>query len=139
MRITRSLIALATVLLVCGVAGAQQRIDPNRNWQDGFWRDTDRLSTYAGSVSNGSSDGNDAIPDTSYSQIYVIDAKDKWYLASLRLKRKSSKPVPMTINAPVRFALVKDKIYVIGEDRKEYELAIVKARPALFVTWEKVY
>jgi hypothetical protein len=32
----------------------------------------------------------------------------------------------MTVNAPVRVAVDRDKLYVIGEDEKEYELKIEK-------------
>ena len=49
---------------------------------------------------------------------------------------KYSQPLPsglkvpprlaMTVNAPVRFALEKDKLYVVGEDGKEYELKLTK-------------
>jgi hypothetical protein len=32
----------------------------------------------------------------------------------------------MTVNASVKYALEKDKIYVVGEDGKEYELSVTK-------------
>jgi hypothetical protein len=67
-----------------------------------------------------------SIPVQRVSQLFVIEAADRWYIASQRLKWRWSKPVPMTVNAPVRVAVDRDKLYVIGEDEKEYELKIEK-------------
>jgi hypothetical protein len=40
--------------------------------------------------------------------------------------RPRSKPVNLIINAPVRFAIEKRKLYVIDNDGKEHEAQIVK-------------
>jgi hypothetical protein len=101
-----------------------------REWQDGTWSDTERIRVLAGSVFNASGSATTAsgstVPVYRVSETFLIETPDRWYVASQRLRWRWSKPVAMTVNVPVRFAVEKDKIYVIGEDGKEYELTIEK-------------
>ena len=54
--------------------------------------------------------------------VYVLESPQMRYIGLWR----KQKGIPMTVNAPVRFALEKDKLYVVGEDGKEYELKLTK-------------
>ena len=56
----------------------------------------------------------------------MIETSDRWYVASQRLRWRWSKPVAMTVNAPARFAVDRDKLFVMGEDGEEDELKIEK-------------
>lgn len=128
-------LVLATLAILWTVqVSAQDKSNPRRPWQDGTWIDTERVSQYVGSVANATatttgsttSASGSSIPVHMVSQLFVIEAADRWCIGSQRLKWRWSKPVPMTVNAPVRFAVDRDKLYVIGEDEKEYELKIEK-------------
>jgi hypothetical protein len=130
----RTLLRVALAIGSVTVISAQS----NRQWQDGTWTDTDRISILAGSVSNATGTATTTGSTTHatangstvavhrVSQVFVIETADRWYVASQRLRWRWSKPVPMTVNTPVKFAVEKDKLYVVGEDQKEYELTIEK-------------
>ena len=47
-------------------------------------------------------------------------------MAQQRLRWKWSKPANLTVNGPVKVAIEKDKLFLIGEDGKEHEASIVK-------------
>ena len=117
---------LVLAILLAGTAFAQ----PKRDWQDGTWRDSERIASLAGVVANGSVVGNSAtataVPVHRVYQEFVIETPDRFLFAEQRLRFRWSKAVPMTVNASVKYALEKDKIYVVGEDGKEYELSVTK-------------
>jgi hypothetical protein len=108
------IVFVVTFALVLAVpALAQDKPNPRREWQDGTWGDTERVSQYVGSVANSTatttgtttSAYGSAIPINRVSQLFMIETSDRWYVASQRLKWRWSKPVPMTVNAPSRFAV----------------------------------
>lgn len=95
-----------------------------------MWRDTARTSETVGAVTSGTTNAGSLSATTTtvrrVHQLYLIEADEYVYHAEQRLRWKWSKPVPMTVNEPVRFAIEKNKIYAIGEDGKEYELSLTK-------------
>jgi hypothetical protein len=101
-----------------------------RQWQDGTWRDTERLSTIAGVVGSGQVSGHNYTGAASVVrkryQLFVIEGSLHIYVGEERLRWRWSKPIPMTVNAPVRFAVSNDKVWVVGEDGKEHGLSLVK-------------
>ena len=48
----RAVLTAALVVLLTLPASAQDKPDARRQWQDGTWGDTERVSTYVGSVAN---------------------------------------------------------------------------------------
>lgn len=119
----RAVVWVVVALLLAGAhVAAQDAPKDRRDWQMGTWGDTERVSQYAGSA--WSEGGSTAV--NRVSQVFLIHTPERWYVASQRLRWRWSKPVPMTVNAPVRFAIEGNKLYAIGEDDKEYELKIEK-------------
>lgn len=110
-----------SVVGACLIFGAVS-VSADRPWQDGTWRDTDRLSSVAGAVVNA---GSVVVVNRVY-QTFVIETPTHLYVAQQRLRWRWSKPLPMTVNAPMKYSIEKDKVYVIAEDKKEYELEITK-------------
>jgi len=111
----------AMVVAVVAPAGAQ-------TYQDGTWRDTERLTKVTGSMSHVV--GNSVMTDTTRSvkQQYVIETADLMIVATQPLKWRWSHPVPLTVNAPMRVLIDSEKrrVLVIGEDGKEYTLDLAK-------------
>jgi TonB family protein len=120
----------ASALVVLCVLVSAASAETKRDWQNGTWRDTDLKVVDRGSVTNGNVVGGSVtattIPVRTVFQDFVIETSTHVYVARQLLKWRWSRPVPMTVNTPVRFALDKQDIYVIGEDEKEYKLPLVK-------------
>jgi TonB family protein len=120
----------ASALVVLCLLVAAVAAEAKRDWQNGTWRDTDVKVVDRGAVTSGSVVGGSVSASTvrvrTVFQDFVIETSTHVYVARQLLKWRWSKPVPMTVNAPVRFALDKQDIYVIGEDAKEYKLPLVK-------------
>ena len=121
-------IAMLVFVWVCGgVVQAEKKI---RDWQTGTWRDTARTSERVGSETSGTVSGGSVSGSTvdvrRVSQFYVIETDDFIYQAEQRLRWRWSNSVPLTVNDSVKFAIEKNKLYVIGEDGKEYELSLIK-------------
>jgi hypothetical protein len=130
-------VALA-VLIANLVVAAEKK----RDWQTGKVLDSQRSSYFAGTVGNtnttgtaqanggyGTYRGNSNTTQTAVYRVYetfLIEGETMAYLAQERLKWKWSKPANVTINAPVKFAIEKRKLFVIDEDGKEHEMEIVK-------------
>lgn len=135
---TSKAIAVACSLLVLSVITAQGK-ERQRAWQTGKVLDSDRASKYVGNTASGEKSGKvteDGIyHETSNSdstavyrvyQTYVIELGDRVYVATERLRWRWSKPADVTVNAPVKVAIEKNKLYLLGEDGKEHEAEIVK-------------
>lgn len=56
---------------------------------------------------------------------YFIESPTYIYEADLRLRAKDRQP-PVTVNGPIRFALVKNDFYIQDEDGREIKLMLVK-------------
>ena len=119
-------IGLVLSLLILVVIPIQAK-EKNRAWQTGKVLDSDRASTYAGTVITGLETGTAiGVPVNKVHQTYVIDLGDIVYVARQHLRWKWSKSAELTVNGTVKVAIEKSKLYLIGEDGKEYEADIVK-------------
>ena len=113
-----------------------------RNWQTGKVLDTERSRYFAGTVGSGNttgtaqSNGNygtyQGQTNTSQTAVYrvyqtfAIEGDTRVYMAQERLRWKWSKPANLTVNASVKFAVEKRKLFVIDDDGKEHEMEILK-------------
>ncbi len=60
------------------------------------------------------------------STYYEIDAGDIVYVVKQTLTHRRDKQLKLTVNGPVKFAIVKDDCYVLDEDGKQHKLPIEK-------------
>ncbi len=131
---------LVTLLLTLGLATAGEKA---REWQTGKVLDSDRASYYAGTVGSSNTTGNaqvyssgngsyEGTTTTSHRAVYrvyetfVIEGDTRTYVGEQRLRWRWSKPAILTVNGPVKFAVEKRKLFVIDDEGKECEMAIVK-------------
>lgn len=113
-----------------------------RDWQTGKVLDTERSRYFAGTVGSGNTTGT-AQTNGNYGtyqgqtnttqaavyrvyQTFAIEGETRVYMAEERLRWKWSKPANLTVNAPVKFAVQKRKLFVIDDDGKEHEMEIIK-------------
>jgi len=113
-----------------------------RDWQTGKVLDTERSRYFAGTVGSGNTTGT-AQTNGNYGtyqgqtnttqtavyrvyQTFAIEGETHAYIAQERLRWKWSKSANLTVNAPVKFAVEKRKLYVIDDDGKEHEMEIIK-------------
>ena len=131
--------AVALSMLMPLVAFSAEKV---RNWQTGKVVDTERSRYFAGTVGSGNttgtaqSNGNygtyQGQTNTSQTAVYrvyqtfAIEGDTRVYMAQERLRWKWSKPANLTVNAPVKFAVEKRKLFVIDDDGKEHEMEILK-------------
>jgi hypothetical protein len=59
--------------------------------------------------------------------VYTIDTAGKTFIARQRLTFPRTKSANMNIDNKVKFAIQKDKIYLVDDDEKEISAKIVKA------------
>ena len=57
---------------------------------------------------------------------YEIDAGEIVYLVKQSLTHRRDKQLKLTVNAPVKFAIVKNDFYLLDEDGKQQKLSIEK-------------
>lgn len=131
----RAVLVLVACLCLSAPSSAAEK---KREWQTGKVLDTNRLSSYAGSVGSASGTAT-SIGDTTYGQVsgssravyrqyqdYLIEIGDYVYVCSERLRWKWSKPAMLTVNGPVKAAIEKKHLYLLDEDGKEHETTISK-------------
>jgi hypothetical protein len=82
--------------------------------------------TVAGDGSYNGTTNSNAVAVYRVIQTYVIEAETYAYVVEERLKWRWSKPANVTVNAPVRFAVEKRKLWILDDDGKEHETQIVK-------------
>jgi hypothetical protein len=63
--------------------------------------------------------------DASY---YAIDSGDMIYTIKRTLTSRHDKQLKVTINAPVKFAIEKDDVYLLDEEGKEHKLPLESKR-----------
>ena len=111
--------------------------EKERQWQTGKVLDANREKTNAGTVNSSAVSATSSGSNTSGSvsgtstavyrvSTYVIEAGDYIYQCQEHLKWKWSKPAQLTVNAPVQFAIEKDRLYIKSEDGSEHETKIIK-------------
>jgi hypothetical protein len=126
----RTFRVVGTLALTCSLL-LDVSAETKRDWQQGTWRDADKTIRLVGiGILSGTVVGNCVIsPDGSSAlafQTCVIETEDYFYFGRKRLNFRATDGVPITANAPARFALEKETLYVIGNDGKEYKLNLVK-------------
>lgn len=118
---TRMIAVWALVLLAVVTAQGKERA-----WETGKLLDSDHASTYVGSIGTAMVGGPIlAVPINRVYQTYIVDLGEYVYVAREQLRGKA-KPVQITVNAPVKVAIEKDKLYLISDDGKERKAEIVK-------------
>lgn len=60
------------------------------------------------------------------STYYEIDAGDLVYVVKQTLTHKRDRQLNLTVNGPVKYAVVKEDFYVLDEDGKQHKLSIEK-------------
>jgi len=107
--------------MLAGLPVITLAVSTKRDWKEGTWRDSQRFSETRGAVALGPS----IVIVPKVIQQFVIETPEYFYSAEQRLKGKH-KPLPMTVNGSAKYVLDNDTIYVIGDDGKEYKLALTK-------------
>jgi len=91
-----------------------------REWQDGTWADSTTMTT--GAIAFPVFGGRAAVAVNATATSYAVATQQVVYFGVWR----ANTPIPMTVNAPVRYAVEDDRLYVIGEDGKKYSLKLTK-------------
>jgi len=58
--------------------------------------------------------------------LYTIDDGKYLWVVSRRMVKKHDKPLNLTINAPVKFAIEKEDCYLLDDEGKEHKLVVEK-------------
>jgi len=133
--------ALVIVLFLLGalpLVHAEKPLD----WQVGILRDSERSRYFAGTVGSANTNGTATAygdsatyrgtTDTSQSAVYrvyqeyEIEGDQYVYLAEQHIKWRWSKAADISVNGRVQYAVDKRKLYLVDDQRKVYELQIVK-------------
>jgi len=131
----------AVLILLFGltpVVKAEKQLD----WQVGILRDSERSRYFAGTVGSSNTNGTaTAYGDTAtyqgttntsktavyrVYQEYEIEGDQYVYLAEQHIKWRWSKAADITVNGRIQYAVDKRKLYLVDDQRKVYELQIVK-------------
>lgn len=128
MKIQLSLLFLATISVSLPAETA-------RDWQPGKVTDASRAEYQSGASgrvnSHGSSAGYSESAEYQKTQTVVIEGSEYFYTIQEDTGRAHLSLLPpkltnLTVNAPVRYAVEKQKLYVIADDGKEHKFEIVK-------------
>ena len=115
-----------------------------REWQSGTLMETEQQQVHSGTMKTTNTDGKAKTRGnkTDYSanstshttedydtyQIYTIKGPHKTYVARERLLFPWSKPANVTVGEAVKFAVEKNKIYLLDEDGKEHKASVSKVK-----------
>jgi hypothetical protein len=58
--------------------------------------------------------------------VYTIDDGKYLWVVSRRMVKKHDKPLELTVNAPVKFAIEKGDCYLLDDEGKEHKLMVEK-------------
>ena len=108
--------------------------EKQRDWQTGTVLDSQRASYYRGTFDNANTSvsGNQTSTYGTQTAVYavyenfMIEGTMYAYAAQERLRFKWNKAANLTVNAPVKFAVEKRKLFVIDNDGKEHEMEITR-------------
>jgi len=129
------------VLLLIGLVPAVTAAEKKRDWQMGKVLDAQVVKTYAGSSSHSTplpglkADGKysteastvtNTTADYDTNLIVTIQGDTRVYIASERITLRNRHAANLTVNAPVKYAVEKNKLFLLGEDGKEHEAHITK-------------
>lgn len=135
----RHICAVGLIMLLPGTALSAEKV---RNWDTGKVIDSERSRYFAGTVGSdntvgtaqtngnyGTYQGQTTTTQTAVYRVYqtfAIEGHTYAYVVQERLRWRWSKPANLTVNAPVKFAVEKRKLFVIDDDGKEHEMEIIK-------------
>ena len=106
-----------------------------REWKTGKVLDTDSesLTTYGGSTTTGQINNNGTYNSSTNRAswnhekfTYAIEGDDYIYIISRVLSFRWDKEAQLTINAPIKYAVEKNKLYFIDENNREMKGKIIK-------------
>lgn len=131
-------ILIPVLALVCLAGAAEQ----NRKWQEGKLVSMEKTKELEGMVTNSNTEGKvkpngktDKYSEHSTSMqtanyddymIYVIDAGEFTYTAKQKLNFPWSKSANLSVGDSFKFAVQRDKIYLLDDDGKEFSAKVVK-------------
>lgn len=58
--------------------------------------------------------------------LYTIDDGKYLFVVSRRMTKKHDKPLDLTVNAPIKFAIEKSDCYLLDEEGNEHKLTVEK-------------
>src|SRR5207247_9806396 len=96
-------LALCALLSFAAVVSAETK----RDWKDGTWRDSNRVTDTRGAVAVGTS----VVLARRVVQQFVIETSEYLYVVAQRPNGKA-KPLPMQLNGPARSATDQDTVCV---------------------------
>src|SRR5205823_2048575 len=135
-----TLLLPACVLLV--VVSSAFCTDNSHNWQSGTLLETEKEQIPEGATKTSNTEGKakNKGNKTDYSQtttstttenydtfqVYTIQGDSKTYVARERLNFPWSKPANVTVGEKVKYAVEKNKLYVLDDDGKQHKAGISK-------------
>lgn len=120
---------LVAFSLLCLASFAKDKAP--RNWQTGTLLD---MSSEKGTRLSGNYNSNNGVAHGSLRQrrddssYYYIDSGDIIYTVKRTLTSRRDKQLNLTINAPVKFAIENEDVYLMAEDGKEHKLTLESKR-----------
>jgi hypothetical protein len=114
------------LLLLCFCTLALAKDSP-REWKTGMLVDVtmEKNSKLVGSLNGANGNVHGGITQRRDDSTYhYIDAGDLTYIAKRTLTHRRDKQVKVTVNAPVKYAISGDDLYLLDEDGKEHKLSI---------------
>jgi hypothetical protein len=115
----RQIVVMFVALWLCALASPGVA-DKKRDWQEGKLIDVSNEPYTYGSVVNGTGGIHQGEHIT-----YRID-DGKYIYTAKHSHRRHDKALPVTVNDKVKFAIEKEKVFILDEDHKEHELKFVK-------------
>ena len=133
-----TLLLTACVLLV--VASNAFGADSSHNWQSGTLLETEKQEVPQGTTKTSNTEGKakNKGNKTDYSQtttstttedydtfqVYTIQGDSKTYVARERLNFPWSKPANVTVGEKIKYAVEKNKLYLLDDDGKQHKAGI---------------
>jgi hypothetical protein len=116
--------------------------DSSRNWQSGTLLETEKEQVRQGTTKTSNTEGKAKTKGnkTDYSetttstttedydtfQVYTIQGDGKTYFAREKLNFPWSKPANVTVGEKVKYAVEKNKLYLLDDDGKQHKAGISK-------------
>ena len=118
-RLRRAILFLAVCTVICPAK--------DRAWTTGTLMDseTERGTRTVGIPSTVGS-GPLIVPMRNDITLYTIDDGKYVWVVSRRMVKKNEKPLDLTVNAPVKFAIENGNCYLLDDEGKEHKLVVEK-------------
>jgi hypothetical protein len=123
LRTMRRVVALLVILAVLSALLAAKV--PADTWQTGKLTDTSE-TWHSRTVGTLNSNGGLLVGREYPIVRYTIETDSYTYEAELVLRHKADKRPSLTVNGPIKFALVKSDFYIQDEQGKEYKAVLAK-------------